>query len=183
MREDIDNYWKIFRELCESTEKYAKRLRKGQPGTSEYYILNLALVKRLDQAAGLIGLPMMGEGEKNPLLRKQLIDRETSFLLNCLFDDETREAYLAEAKKVEGEAVSMADLRLGAMASLSNTKRRKMEKEAKSINKEVKKAQETAKKAELKAEKKVEKAESKAEEAEKKAEKKTEKAWRKAAKI
>ena len=29
MREDIDNYWKIFRELCESTEKYAKRLRKG----------------------------------------------------------------------------------------------------------------------------------------------------------
>lgn len=181
MREDIENYWKTFRELCEATEKYAERLRSGQPGSGECYILSLALVERFNQAAGVIGLPMMGEGEENPLDRKKLIERETSFLLNCLFDDQTREAYLAEADKVRGEAVPITEIRIRAMAQLGFVERRKIRKAAESINKEVKKAKEVAQKSAQKAKKKVIKAENKAEKAERKAEKKTEKAWHKAA--
>ena len=185
MREDIENYWKVFKKLCKAVAKYADWLHAGLPDSGEYYLKSVELVGQLDEAAGKVGLPKMGSNKENESDREDAIRKETSLLINSLFDDELREAYLAEAEKVRGEAVSMTDLRMGAMVRLGYIKKSKVRP---SINKEVQKAKEIEKKSERKVEKKTAKAERKVEKktekaakAERKAEEKTEKAWRKAA--
>ena len=156
MREDIENYWKVFERLCQISEKYSTRLAdsKGEYNNRAYLRSSARLIRRLNKAGGVIGLP-------------KLDAREASLTLNCLFDAEIRKAYLEAAETLTGEIVGMADLRQGAMARLAGKKRK-----TRAISKEATKAEKIG----LKAEKKAEKVEQKAR-------KKTEKAWRKAANI
>lgn len=123
MRENIRNYWKVFGRLCQVSEKYSAQLASsgGEYSSRAYLSASSKLIEQLSSLGKLLGLPILDK-------------RERTLTLNCLFDAEIRRAYIEEAKKLESEAITMADLRRVAMERLAeerNSKRTQKRKRSK----------------------------------------------------